>query len=288
VNVRDLLLIPTSAAVVDDGSEPAGEPPVALTDTLTLSRLEGSETQLVMTACTARGHHFIPVRQFSTLYAFINSVDLEAFRGHPYHWDDDHLLYYTVVLSRLIRDNGYALEFAARLVDHEDGQRQVIPARPHMRATYRLRQDRDWFTAEEAAELGLLLETFLRLKDDLPRRIVHALNLSEDAVHLQFFQRSVLLLGAALEALIQTSRHFVALQVRERLPRVAEEVGIADFTEDLTGELYDARSEAAHGAEVAMFAVRPPSEDEPELPDAQPSDDGEPTDLNAAAKSAKG
>jgi hypothetical protein len=31
------------------------------------------------------------------------------------------------VLSRLVRDNAHSLEFAARIVDHDDGMQQVIP-----------------------------------------------------------------------------------------------------------------------------------------------------------------
>jgi len=55
-----------------------------------------------------------------------------------------------------------ALEYAARIVDHEDGLQQVIPVyTPGFVATYRLRRDRDWLTAAEAEELRQLLADYL-------------------------------------------------------------------------------------------------------------------------------
>jgi hypothetical protein len=61
-----------------------------------------------------------------------------------YAWDDGHLSFYATVLSRLIHDNGHSLEYAARIVDHQDGVQQVIPFyAPGFVATYRLRRDRD-------------------------------------------------------------------------------------------------------------------------------------------------
>jgi hypothetical protein len=53
------------------------------------------------------------------------------------------MIWFAMVLSRLIRDNGHSFAFIARIVDHEDGMQQVIPVNaPDYIPTYRARRDR--------------------------------------------------------------------------------------------------------------------------------------------------
>lgn len=141
---------------------------------------------------------------------------------------------------------------------------QVIPIHaPGHVATFRLRRDRDWLTPSEAVELRDLLADHEPVKDTLPWKVIHALNLSEDAVHLRILQRSLLLITTGLEGLIQSHRHQVSKQFRERLPQLAGEVGIEGVDEQYADDLYGARSEAAHGAPVSMFRVEPQNEPAP-------------------------
>jgi hypothetical protein len=124
------------------------------------------------------------------------------------------------------------------------------------------------------------------VKDALPWKVSHALNLSEDAVRTQLFQRALLLLATAAEALIQSDANMVAKQFRERLPQLAEEVGVAGVDEQFARDLYAARSEAAHGAQVSMFHVEPRPEpavtDEgPEQPHGEPEAPEVATDVAA-------
>jgi hypothetical protein len=273
-----VLLIPTTHVEDWDDQEPAGEPPVTIAEDIALERLSNDESELVMNACMPRGHYFIAVRQYGQRYCFVRSVESGSLDDSRYGWDVDHTLFYAVVLSRLVRDNGHSLEFAARIVDYDDGMQQVIPViAPAHVATFRLRKDRDWLTAEEAAELAHLLSQFLPLRDDLPWPVVHALNLAEDAVHLQIIQRALLLIATGLEGLIQSDRHDVSRQFRERLPRLAAEVGVDGVDAEFAGELYRARSEAAHGAPVSMFQVvhEPVGDeevlDEPDFPQGEPA-----------------
>ena len=106
----------------------------------------------------AAGHFFIPVRQFGQRYSFVCEVDPAIYDDHPFSWDDDHSVFYAMVSSRLVRDNGYSLEYAARIVDYEDGEKQVIPVRTSISTmTYRLRNDRDWMTADQGEELRQLI-----------------------------------------------------------------------------------------------------------------------------------
>ncbi len=277
VSVRDVLVIPTTYIEGDyPEEEPAGDEPIQLGDDLMLERLPHEDVELVMNACTQRGHYFFGVRQFGQRYSLVRRVDPAVLEEAHYGWDDGHRIFYTTVLSRLIHDNGHSLEYAARIVDHEDGLQQVIPVyTPGLVATYRLRRDRDWLTAAEADELRQLLADYLPVKDTLPWKVSHALNLSEDAVRMQLFQRALLLLATALEGLIQSDANRVAKQFRERLPQLAHEVGVAGVDETFARDLYAARSEAAHGTQVSMFHVEPTPEEAmadegPEQPHGEP------------------
>jgi hypothetical protein len=276
VAVRDVILIPTT--YVEDDSEhevPAGDEPLGIADETTIERISHADAELILNACTHRGHYFFGVRQFGQRYSFVRRVELDAYEPEPYAWDERRLLFFSIFLSRLIHDNGHSLEYAARLVDHEDGLQQVIPAyAPSAVATFRLRRDRDWLTAEEAGDLRQLLTDFLPVKDALPWKVVHALNLSEEVVHVRILQRALLLLAIGLEGLVQSASNGVAKQFRERLPSLADEVGVDGVDEGYAQELYARRSEAAHGAPVSAFRVRPqpeaPMEGEPGQPEGEP------------------
>jgi len=276
--IRDVVVIPTT--LVEGGysreeEQPAGRPPAELAEEMTLEVLPSEESELLMNACSQRGHYFLGVRQFGARYTFVREVDPAVYEGdRAFGWDDDNKLFYAIVLSRLIRDNGHSLEFAARIVDHEDGMQQVIPVHaPGYVTGYRLRRDRDWLTQSEAGELRQLFADHWPLRDGLPWKVIHALNLTEDAVHLRIFQRSLLLITTALDGLIHSERRQVSKQFRERLPLLAAEVGVDGVDEQFASELYDARSEAAHGAQVSMFRVRPEPEhqaDGKEQPEGEP------------------
>jgi hypothetical protein len=75
-----------------------------------------------MNACTPRGHYFVPVRQFGQRYSFVKEVPIEGLKERHFAWDTDRTLDDALTLSRLIRDNGYSTQYAARLLDYEDGQ----------------------------------------------------------------------------------------------------------------------------------------------------------------------
>jgi hypothetical protein len=281
--VRDVVIVPTTYVEGEDiDEEPVGDQPVQLAEGMTLERLPQADVELVMNACTQRGHYFFGVRQFGQRYSFVRRIGAEALEQQRYGWDEDHLLYYALVLSRLVQDNGHSLEYAARIVDHQDGEQQVVPVyAPGAVATYRVRRGRDWLTEPEANELREVLADYLPVSGELPWKVSHALNLSEDAVRMQLLSRALLLISTGLEGLIQSDSKRVAQQFRERLPQVAQEVGIVGVDETFARNLYDARSQAAHGAQVSMFHIEPRREEgvdgtpeqphgEPEPPEAEP------------------
>jgi hypothetical protein len=285
VAIRDVVVVPTTIVEGDYpgvDEQPAGDPAVELADGLMLERLPAQDSELVMNACTQRGHYFLGVRQFGERYAFVRKVDPAVYEGErSFGWDDGNVIWFAILLSRLIRDNAHSFEFAARIIDHEDGMQQVIPVNAlSYGVTYRLRRDRDWLTAEEAGELRQLFADNWAFKDALPWKVIHALNLSEDAVHVHrgILQRALLLISTGLESLVQSHREKVSKQFRERLPQLAAEVDLEGVDEEFAAKLYEARSEAAHGAQVSMFQPkaepeqRPADGDDPEQPYGEPEE----------------
>jgi hypothetical protein len=254
--VRDVLLIPTGNSEGDwQTHPPVGDQPVDLGRSLALTRLDHDEAELVMNASTPRGHHFFAVRQFGGLYAFVLEVDLAAYQQHHFLWDVDGVIITALQLSRLVRDNGHSPEFAARIVDHQDGQKQVVPQGQHYFAflpTFRLRDDRDWLTVAEAQELRTLLDAYWTTIDALPRQLTRAISLSEGAVHQSTMERTLVILFMGLEALLNTGKHQVTKQITKRMPLLAADVGIAGVSGRFARSMYTDRSSPAHGQELAL------------------------------------
>ena len=79
-------------------------------------------------ACSLqRGYNHDPTPQLGCRYAFVWAVDHQTYEADPFGWDGDDLLWTAVVLSRLVRDNGYSLEYAARIIMCRDEVAEVIP-----------------------------------------------------------------------------------------------------------------------------------------------------------------
>jgi hypothetical protein len=231
--VRDVLLIPMSTAEGDwDTHPPVSSPPVDLGRGLKLTELDHDEAELVMNACTPRGHYFFAVRQFGGLHAFVLDVDLDVHEQHHFSWDADGVVITALQLSRVVRDNGHSPEFAARIVEHEDGQKQVIPQGQHYFSflpTFRLRDDRDWLTAAEAQELRSLLDAYWANMNTLPRQLARAISLSEGGVHQSTLERALVTLFMGLEALLNTGKHQVTKQITKRMPQLADDVGLSSL-----------------------------------------------------------
>lgn len=258
VRVRDLLLIPTPASDGDWETHPPVEETVDLGRNLSLTAVEHDVGQLVMNACTPRGHYFFPVRQFSALYAFSLEVDLETYRRDHFHFDNEGVLITALQLSRLIRDNGYTMEYVARVVDYADGQRQVVPHGQHYfayLAAYRVREDRDWLTTGEAEELRGLLDAYWANMDALPQQVTLAISLSEGVVHQTTRERGLVVLFMGLEALLNTGRHQVTKQITKRMVMLGQELGFDGISRRFATEMYAARSSPAHGQELRLRAT---------------------------------
>jgi hypothetical protein len=156
------------------------------------------------------------------------------------------------VLSRLVRDNGYSTQYAARITDYEDGEQRVMP-RPLSESdfVYRLRRDREWQDRDAGAVLRDLLAAFWTI--DLPPRVRRAMWRTDWASWLRWADLMIPVLVSGLESLLKTERNPATRQFIVRVPMVAEAVGIADVDRNLCDRMYDARSDWVHGSHVELF-----------------------------------
>lgn len=146
------------------------------------------------------------------------------------------------------RRPGYSPQYAARVVDHADGE-QVIPQGQHyldFLPVYRLRNDRDWLIDDQAPQLRELLDAYLTRMNDLPDRVRRAISISEGVVHTRVIERALNLVVIGLEAMLNTNRFQVTRQMVTRIPLLAAAVGGVD--EAFADEMYDHRSRALHMA----------------------------------------
>jgi hypothetical protein len=271
IQVRDVLIC-TPSDTADVTSEermaylPIGFPrwpgppgsarPVELGRGLRIDRLSDADSELVMNACTPRGHYFAPIRQFGHLYSFVRPIDIEAWRAHPFHWDRDGVISDAVMLSRLVRDNAYSTRFAARIADFEGGEQTVVyTLGAESKAAYRLRRDRDWLDEDDGGKLRDLLGAFWALEDALPPRVRRAMWRAEYASWLRWGDLPNSVIVSGFEALVKTEQSGAGRQFAKRVPALANELGCDGISKRFCRRIYGARSEWVHGAHVRLFST---------------------------------
>ncbi len=245
---------------------------IDLGDGILIENLDRDTAELVMNACTPRGHYFVPVRQFGQRYTFVKEVSLDKLEQRRFTWDTDGILDDALTLSRLVRDNSYSTEYAARLIDYEDGQRCIAYASHREDKTiYRLRRDREWLDAEEGRELASLLAAYWECRHDLPFRVRRAMWRMAYAPRIRWADMLVPILVSGLDALLKIGRRDLTKQFKKRASALAIDIGVDDLGEDVAERLYDGRSDWVHGSHVQLFGGPSASagasgEEEPEGP----------------------
>ncbi len=221
---------------------------------IVIRELERDTAELVMNACTPRGHYFVPVRQFGQRYSFVKEVSLEELEERHFAWDTDGTLDDALTLSRLVRDNGYSTEYAARLLDYEDGQCCVVYVlHREDKAIWRLHHGREWLDAPEGRELAALLAAYWECREHLPPRVRRAMWRMAYAPRIRWADMVVPILVGGIEALLKIGRRDLTQQFKKRIPALASDVGIDGLDEDLAERLYDGRSDWVHGSHVQLF-----------------------------------
>lgn len=255
MRVIDVLLVCTG----EDGSfeefqahPPVGDPPCPLGRGLSVEQLGGDLADLVMNACSLRGHFFVRARQYGCRYALVLEHPLA--QANDWSWDPDGMLIEVMALSRLVRDNAYSTEYAARVVEHADGARQVIPFDGYeSRQAFRLHRNRDWLDENDAPQLRTLLDGFDDARGSLPNRLGRALWRCEHIARERYLDIALPAMVAALEGLIGTSHRQVTKQFVTRVPALADEVGVPGVSRNFCRKMYEARSQGFHGADIDLL-----------------------------------
>jgi hypothetical protein len=254
VRVYDVLLVTTSEAGTFEEFQihpPAGDPPVELGRGLSIQQLPSDVNEVVMNACTFRGHYFFASRQYGCRYALV--LDLPLTQAHTFRWDPDQVIRDALALSRLVRDNDHSTEYAARVTEYENGELRVMPHDGgESREVYRMLDERDWLDASEATGLADLLAAFWS-SGTMPRRVERALWASEHVAWERYLDVILPSLVAALEGMLNTSKRQLVRQFSTRVSALASDLGVLDVSKSLCRRMYEARSQGAHGADIDLF-----------------------------------
>jgi hypothetical protein len=242
----------SDAAIVDGdqvpdsaGTEPAGNPPVALAPRLTLEVLPGEAADTYMDAAETRGANFKPARQFGHTYAFVR----RRAPGPLYQWDPDLLIQQALAMSRLVRDNRHDARYSVRVIEGfgGDGEGRQIMAGAAWEAWYVDDGERKWLSQREAEVLAELLQK--RLAMAMPSlRVGNALWFAEYAARAFDAVPTCIWTVAGLEALLNVDPYRLRRQFKERCQGLADELTIAAISEEVTDRFYMARSKGVHGA----------------------------------------
>lgn len=239
---------------------------VAIGEGAVLRQLHDDEAELIANACTQRRHYFHPIRQFGQRYTFECERPLSDVEDHRFHWDPDHVLGDALMLSRLIRDNGFSMQWAARIIEYKDDKKSVIYVPGHEgKGAYRLRRDREWLDGPETEERARLFAAFRA--SELPDRVVRAMWRCEYATWQRYTDVALPMIIGGLEALLGLGRTDTSRRFKDRIAAMSGEIGIEHVDGDLLDRLYEGRSAWVHGSPVRLFA---PAADPEREPDAQP------------------
>jgi hypothetical protein len=252
VEVVDYLLV---TAHSHEGPTPAGfEGPVSLPSAIRIERLEESLEERLLLAAEPRGEDWQPVRQFHVVHAYVRPVwsSGQPLPDQLYKWDHEARLYPCVQLSRLVRDNATATEFAVRRLVHAAASEVLVPFSGfESHVAYRLHpQDRGWLDIEEAGELANLLDCYWA-EPQLPRRVGQALRRVDLVTRERYLEDALPIVVGGIEALLKVGRRELGKQFARRGSRLATEFGI-HLEEARLVEVWEDRSALVHGVAVDL------------------------------------
>lgn len=255
--VFDALLVTTGGAGSFDefvAHPPVGETAFVLGRDLVITKLGHDLEELIFNACQLRGHFFFGARQYGCRYVFVREYPVDE--EDRTRWDPDNVIYEAVALSRLVHDNDHLTEYAARVVEYEGGDCSVLPFDLQAsRYTFRTGEDRDWLDTDDAQALAALLKTYWAERDGFPRRVTDALWQAEHLVQERYLDVVLPGLVAALEGLVSSSTEQVTRQFTTRVPMLAAELGIEGVSRSFCRQMYEARSQGAHGSPINLFTA---------------------------------
>jgi hypothetical protein len=223
--VRDILILPTDPTL---GHLPDWEtdPPagwrtgahIPFGDCYTIGRLPNHEAEAVLDAVDPSGENHKPHRQWSELHTITRHVAPGPADDIPSDsYDVGGEMRLVVALSRLIHDNHYCDEYAARIIEAPARPRVIAPVR-HLegRLAYTLHSGRFWLADRDIPELERLLAFYRGAHAILPERVVRAFWQVERSVQMPFLADAAVHIVSGLEALLKTEQHRATAQFSGR------------------------------------------------------------------------
>lgn len=198
-----------------------------------------------MDACRPTGLNFKPSRIYGYRYAFIRTV--QRFDVGSIGWDQDHLLWKVLFLSKLIHPTTAAGCYSARLIISGEELRQIVPGHTQGLGAYSYivaNYWRDWLSGRELETLRDALPAFL--SGDAPKRVKQGRRHIDNAFHGFYLDQRVTSIVTGLESLLKVGRSALTRQFVTRVPQLAQMLGEA-VTSDEVMNFYDERSGIVHG-----------------------------------------
>ena len=249
------LILQTNHGWFENQSAPVPpDTPFQLAGDLHIGKPAHNVAKIVLDLAEPGGYQAVrPVRQYGYFYAFTREV---AEPATVYDWDPDLRLQTTIALSRLVRPTSISFRYAARIHFGDDGTvREAFPA--HSKGvdpdSWLPPEEnyRDWLITGEFEELKVLFQSYA--PSSLPLRVSRALWYHEYAARTYYQEVCWIIVSTALESLLHTDRHHSTRQFTERLPQLAELVGVP-ISKSEAEAAYDMRSHLSHGNATGRLA----------------------------------
>lgn len=203
-------------------------------------------------ACQPKGMNWVePTRNFPIEYGIYRC---QASSERRWIWDPDQRLQTCLMLSRLVRPTSIGVRYAARLIyDPENSLIEIAPANISGTGTkaWVVDESRNWLRDSDIPPLRTLLQCFDSAV--LSSRVSRAFWHFEHGCRNAWIDARWPIMTIALEALVHTDRYHSTRQFVERISALAERIDGLDVSEDELSEIYNRRSELAHGQGLGLL-----------------------------------
>ena len=222
---------------------------IEIVDDISMQKLPKTLWKRIADSCTLGGLQDA-TRQFTQLYAFVRELHGWPTDSDRTRWDHDERLLICISLSRIIHPTSISFKYSVRVFYDGEEIVDVIPgpvggfgAEVWLSPNDR----RDWLTDEDARNVSAIVTAYFASQSRLCTRVKQALWYLEYAYRTEFLDVRWPLVCMGLESFVHTDKKWSTAQFVNRVPKIAEQVGIRDFNEDNASEAYDMRSKLAHG-----------------------------------------
>lgn len=225
-----------------------------ITDEIRLEKLNHAFAENIIKDCDPLAYKDA-YPQYNNIYSLIRKYPPSS--NKPLHqFDEDNKLQTCIQLSRLIHPTSINLNYAVRY-STENEKDQISPLNPAFGKGAFLVQfnnnprHKNWLSLANLKQLSELMKNFDITK--LPQRVRKALFYYEYAAWTQYIDMKWTLISTALDALIHTDRDGSTKQFKQRVSKLACDLGIQFKENQEAKDAYDQRSTIIHTEHMATM-----------------------------------